>query len=420
MEYEPKDLPSLKKIDEQIPAIKTILKINKLLSLVGIGSKKIKALETQFAEILKQKEELENYPTKFNRYFSNDGWIVHDLLDFEIVKKAVDLYDEGRVQEAKKLIMDYYSPKEMDQRLLYLRHVHEFQTRIKFIEFALEDYKAGRYYSCVPILIMMIDGIVSDTIQKGFHAHNVDLNVWDSLTATDTGIEVVKNIFQSPRKKTSLAEITLPFRHGILHGRDLGYDNYEVAAKCWAFLFVIRDWIISKRTEEDRIKKYQEENKKVTWKELVEQINELDKTKKALNTWEPRKITQEYINKINSESSVEKDSPEEMVVNFLDYWNNKNFGMMAKLYSEFYTDNYKKFAGDIRSEYDHQKLINYNIIQINDEAPSITEIYLMATIEQDDIEERKIKFRCIYEMGKHETVPRNLKTGQWKVITANH
>lgn len=39
------------------------------------------------------------------------------------------------------------------------------------------------------------------------------------------------------RNKTTTEDLTLPLRHGILHGRDLGYSNQMVAAKCWAVGF---------------------------------------------------------------------------------------------------------------------------------------------------------------------------------------
>lgn len=418
MKYEPKDLPSIKNFDRDIPPLKTILKLNKFLTFFGLGSKNIKDLELQFDQLLKQKEELEEYPTKFNRYFSDDGWIAHDLLNFELIKSTVDLYEENKFNEAKQLLFDYYQPEKIENRLIYIKHIPEFQIRFNFIENALDDYNSGRYYSCIPLLIMVIDGVVNDVLQKGFHAQNIDLNVWDSITATDTGIQIIKDIFQRSRQKTTTNKITLPFRHGILHGRDLGYDNHEVACKCWAFLFVIRDWIISKKSENSRLEKFQEQNKAVSWKELFQQINELELTKKAIKEWKPREISGQYINLLNYDKKAENDLPEATILIYLEYWKNKNYGMMARLHSALWTDNYKKYAGEIREEYDTKNLLDYQIVKIIDESPSITEILVKAKINTKD-NEKDIKFRCIYEKGKNEPVTRNLKSGEWKIVLVN-
>ncbi len=376
MTYEPKDLPSIKKVDSDIKAINLILKINRMLSKIGLGSKKLLTLENDFHKNLEMKKELEIYPTKFNRYFNEDGWIVHDTLDFEVIKKAVDLYKNNDKEEAINLIKNFYSPKNIEKRMFYFKGLQEFQSRIKFIEYALEDYKKQKYYSCIPIILITIDGIVNDTLRKGFHSENINLDIWDSITATETGIYKVKEIFQKSRKKTTTEPIKYPYRHGILHGRDLGYDNYEVAVRSWAFLFVVRDWILSKKSESKRYTEYQEKNKVKSWKELFKEIAELEKTKKAISDWKQRNITKEYLSYINSKNNFIEDSPEKVVLEFLDFWKKKNYGGMSQLFSDLLIHNPKSFVRDIRFEYENFELLDYRIVGINDEAPSISEILL--------------------------------------------
>jgi len=42
--------------------------------------------------------------------------------------------------------------------------------------YALEEYENGRYYACVPLLLMIIDGIVNDISKEtGFFAEKTDL-----------------------------------------------------------------------------------------------------------------------------------------------------------------------------------------------------------------------------------------------------
>ena len=259
--YEPEDLPSHKKLDEELSSFELILKLNGLLSKIGLGSRKLSDMKPQIENLKKQKNDLIQYPTKYNRYFSEKGWIAHDSMNFEIIKKAVDLYEQNSPNEAEEVIKDYYSPSEVESRFVYLRNIPEFKIRIRLLECALQDYKNERYYSVIPLLLMIIDGVVNDVMQKGFHADNLDLMVWDSLTSTDFGIQKIKEIFTRSRKKTNTEILDLPFRNGILHGRDLTYDNYTVACKSWAFIFFIKDWINSKKSEKDRLERYIEKSK---------------------------------------------------------------------------------------------------------------------------------------------------------------
>jgi len=112
-----------------------------------------------------------------------------------------------------------------------LKGIEEFQPRAWLIYKALDDYLAERYHACVPVVLMMIDGFVNDLEQKGFFATNIDLTVWDTIAAHDSGLNTLTTIFGKSRTKTTSEEINSPYRNGILHGRDLGYDNRKVAAK---------------------------------------------------------------------------------------------------------------------------------------------------------------------------------------------
>ena len=149
-------------------------------------------------------------------------------------------------------MLDHYGPDQVAQRIFFLDHVEQLHVRRKLIDYALEDDRAGRYYSAVPLLLMVIDGAMNDATGKGFHASDITLDVWDSLMVADGAIYKIKEIFQKGRKKTRTERIDVPYRNGILHGMDLGYDNSTVTAKCWCFLFIVRDWLVSKKSEAER------------------------------------------------------------------------------------------------------------------------------------------------------------------------
>lgn len=56
--------------------------------------------------------------------------------------------------------------------------------------------------------------------------------VSDSIAAHETGLKALARIMGRGRNRTNEEIISVPYRNGILHGRDLAFDNKVVAAKC--------------------------------------------------------------------------------------------------------------------------------------------------------------------------------------------
>jgi len=309
------ETPSIKHVREQMRAFKLILGANRALGFLGLGSKKIAELQTQYEDICKKMEEYTEYPAKFNRYLSNEGWLAHDTFEFSALKQIVDEYEENGKDRATKLLLDYYGPDNLADKMFFFISVDELRVRERFIRFALEDYKEKRYYAVVPLLLMIMDGAVNDAVGKGLHAEGIELDAWDSLTTADGAINDIKAIFQRSRKKTRTEEIAFPFRNGILHGMDLGYDNQVVAAKSWCFLFVVRDWIAAKTSEPTRRKAFEDETRTPTLREIADTMAKTQKLKQAVAAWSAREISAEYVQELNQDHVADRDTPEHAVQN---------------------------------------------------------------------------------------------------------
>lgn len=403
------ELPSFKDLTQNIKGLKLFLRIYKFIRLFGFKNKKLDEMKDKLDEISHQIKEHKEYSSKFNKYFSDKGWIVHDSSNFEVVKKAVDTFEVKGKEKAQIVLLDYFSPQNIEHNIFRLKFCNEFKDRFRFIEFALEDYKKGRFYSTIPLLIMVIDGAVQDAISKGFHAKNIDLSSWDSITSVEDGISKIKNIFQKSRMKTTTKRISCPYRHGIMHGRDLAYDNNEVAAKCWCFLFVVHDWIQSKSTEEKRRAKFIKDTTPPSLKELAKQMKKTQAIKDDIKVWRPRKISNQHIQNINEGKIHDDCLPEIIAYNYLKLWIRKNYGYMSKLYSI----RWKKTAKEIRELYDVWNVEDFEITSIKDETPAITEVWIIANCK--DNTSIKCKFRLIYETEKGEPLPRNMEKGTWKI-----
>ena len=259
-----------------------IIRINRILRCIGLGSKKISALQTQYDEMRRQLTELTEYPRKFNKIFSGDGWLAHESMNFEVMKKTVDDYESGKSEEAEQTLLNYYGAEQVEKRMFFFLGLEELRVRRKFIDYALAEYKESRYYSTVPLLLMIIDGAVNDATGKGFHTSGIDMDVWDCLTTSDGAIYTIRDIFKKGRKTTCTDNISLPYRNGILHGMDLGYDNPTVAAKCWCFLFVVRDWLVSKKSEAQRKIAFEKETRSLSVREVIETVARTNRLEEAI------------------------------------------------------------------------------------------------------------------------------------------
>lgn len=408
-----KELETLKYYEKQINNFKLIINFNKSLRLIGLGSLEIAKMEKQLKEVESQLNDLKTIPMKFNSYFSNRGWISYDSINIDFMKNTIQIFEDKGIDEAEKHLYDYYKPDKLKFELIRLRGAPQIFKRNKLIEYAFEDYKCERYYSVVPILLMVIDGAVNEVLGKGFHAESADLNVWDSITNLDGGINKIKDIFRTGRNKTRDEIIDMPYRNGIMHGNELGYDNYKVAAKSWHFLFVIRDWIISKRTEPNRLEKYL---KGISPPSIIESLNsiaKIEKEKDEIRKWEPRIIANEYLNEISTNNIKDESLPEITLIKFIELWKNKNYGYMANKYWSMFFSNGKPNISDVRNMFKNDNIINYKITNITDEAPAISNIEFKAEIN-DEI--KNYNARLIFEGEDNQPHSRNSVKGQWKIV----
>ena len=410
------DTPSMKRLREQMRGSDLILGINRALRLVGLGSEKLAETRQQLTELKAQMEQMADYPDRFNKYFAEDGWLAHGSLDFGVLKDAVDQYEAVGPDAGTAILMRHFSPENLDGRLFFLNWAEELRVRSRLIHLAFDDYQAGRHHAVIPVLLMMIDGAVNDAVGKGFHANGIELDAWDSMTTADDSIDVIKAIFQRSRRKTRTEEISLPFRNGILHGMDLGYDNEVVAAKCWCFLFVVADWIVAKKSEDVRHAKFEEETRTPTWSELAQQIAANERAKAALDAWSPRNLDPGYLSGLNDGRAPDEGSPEATAIEFLELWSRRNFGGMSDLYWASDNPGSGAHAGEVRELLGDQTFAVYRIDVITDEGAGIAMVD--ATLDPDGEEPTPCTIRLIYETPDGQVAVRGLAGGSWRLVWA--
>ncbi|MGY8939783.1 MAG: hypothetical protein ACKVK4_07350 [Flavobacteriales bacterium] len=388
------DLPSYSKIRKDVQGANAIGKVVKFLSFFGIKNKSLNEAFSKIPDLKKEVEHLSTLPDRFNSYFAKLGWISHESMNSPLMEKAVELADNGDIEKAETILSNHFTSTEISWLQHRFRVLPAFSIRFELIEKAYNDTLERRFHSCVPLLLMIIDGAVNDISKsKGFFSKNTELKAWDSIASHSSGLTAIKEIFNASRKKTNTEEIFLPYRNGILHGRDLKFDNQFVVGKCWSTLFAVNDWA--------RALKEEKENPPIpekqltlgeSWRELKKTIVEHQEWKvksdlrwKELDNWKPRE-------NINIEpSNFNEFSPEKTAFEIAESWENKNYGNIAKLIHRFSDKeiNIGVEAGKIRRELEYKKLISFKIKSIRDEAPAISEITMDIVYQLYEVEKSK-------------------------------
>jgi hypothetical protein len=420
---------SYQKFNKDLKGIEAIKSVAGLLSVFGMKNDKLDDVFRDVTDMKNQYELLAKSPDKFNDFFAKRGWIAHESMNFDFMLTCIDLAEKGQIEIAEMELIEFYTSDKMKWLIHQLKGIPEFEIRYDFFLLAYEDTLAKRYHSVVPLLLMMIDGAVNDIDKgKGFFAENTDLTAWDSIAAHSTGLTVLKGILNDSRKKTNREEISLPFRHGILHGRDLGYANKVVTAKCWAALIAIKDWAGAvKQGKKNPPEIDPEPTLMESLKDLTNSVKEYNEGRKRnelvakkVEAWIPRKliIGKDILEKASSTEYTDF-MPEQEAIRFAEYWSKNNYGKIAKQIHKFTKAKLDENAeaGKIRKILYNKKLIDYKIIKVVDCSPAISEITLVFNFEMENIiREKEITIRFIYGKENGEILIIGDKNGQWKFL----
>lgn len=82
------ELPTINRLKQNLIGFKYLFKIYLFFEKIGIKNKKIDEAKKQFEQLSEAVEAHTLYTTKFNRIFSEDGWIVHDSINHNLIKDA--------------------------------------------------------------------------------------------------------------------------------------------------------------------------------------------------------------------------------------------------------------------------------------------------------------------------------------------
>ncbi len=372
---------------------------------------KYDSIFNNFSEIKKQSTII-FIPDKFNDIFSSQGWIAYDSMNLEVMSQAIELYEANGMEQAELFLALFYDEDKIKWELSRFKGHVEFRKRIRLANLAKEDYLAERYHACIPLLLSLLDGLVNDiSKQVGFFAENTNLTAWDCIAGHETGLQTLTCLMSIGRNKTNEEKITIPYRNGILHGRELEFDNKIVAAKCWAALFATKDWAIAISKAKNNPKPEQQ----ISWKESLKKLLENERQKKLLDEWKPRSSNDRlYLPYSGVSEQLPDNTPEKAVAKFIENWTSQRYGLLADDLAYFTNSPKGKKAGMAKSDFSRNIPLSYKILDVEDLAPAISHV----TVELifSNAITKKASVRMIYQDSSNNALVRSDNSGSWKVF----
>lgn len=357
---------------------------------------------TKMKEIEKQLSHMTHLISSFNKIFSDVGWCAYDSMKMTLMEKAIKAYEAGGIEAGEKVLIEYYKA-DVKGILHWVKNKSEaFMHRYSLIQKAFDLHFTGQYYASVPLFLIIIDGAVNDyTRSKGFFAEGTDVTAWDCLVGCSDGLAKLKDIFNKGRNKTTMEEIKLPYRNGILHGRDLNYGNVYVSCKCVALMFALADWMNLKDSEEQRKAKYDKASNPVSIAESIKKINQNAIDRREIDAWKKRDV----IVNINIHSSPSIEECEEYsylipLVQGFNAWKNKNYGELSLNFKNIFSKaiSNKKRAGECRKMFASKEFVSFEIKEIEERACVLTRILTQVQWKvKEKIFSESLEFGCVYE-----------------------
>lgn len=415
--------PSVAELQYQIDQAKTLLSNKTLVKQMGITPLQRMKIQTDIKRFEQTMKELIELPDSFNTFLGPYGWSAYESLSIELVKEVVSKVKESGVEAGEEVLISYFQDREKINHFL-VKASRRLGVRGKLFEHAYQDHFEHRFYSSVPLFLMIIDGFVNDIEQTGFFAENTNLLAWDSLAGHSTGLGKVSEVFSKSRKKTNDEVINIPYRNGILHGRDVNYDNAFNSSKLLSTIFALIDWQAAKeKMKQGKTKeKFIEPNEEEITAQIIattETIIDNAIQKELISKWEKREIeVGSEIPESGEINDYQLGTPERTMVEIIHFIKDQNYGHLAdRIYFDLNRISKAKKCGDLKEKYGKYNLTKFKLVEVEDISIVITVLTMEITFLNNEKEYSNIyKFRMIYSDEFQEALIKGHEKGSWRLM----
>lgn len=403
------DLPSSREVSNVLPAIQFARGLAKLAIKTGLGGEKAKRIVEGANNLLSQAEILD-LPDRFNAAFGERGWIATSSLSVEVMRTALESHEAGDTEAAEAIILDWVLMPDTINLFAITRSksFNLAQDRWHQLREALSLTQEERYWSAVPLVLLASDGFASDVLGTSPFEKNADLSLFDSMVAHPTALPALIARLTKGVRRSSDTPLFLPLRHGILHGRSLGYANRAVCGKAWMLMIALVDWAADKREEETRRAKDEARNSK-NWQEIVASIQKNQADKRAIESFTAMNWDGPF------DAELNEDDPPFAFREFLEGWKARNFGLMAKRAINITQQAQKYLAGRMRADTEHVQLTAFDILSVSQTTVARAEarVFMRGRTFKGDIEGEFAILAFRHTVGGEIAMPND--EGVWHV-----
>ena len=348
-------------------------------------------------------------PDQFNSTFAEHGWIAYDSMPLDVMKESIKLAKEVNLEQALNYMVNSYNEKSIDHIILRAKSRDHFEKRVRLLNLAKKDYLAERYHACIPLLLSLIDGLAGDISKHvGFFAENSNFELFDSIVGHRSGLPFLKTIMNTSGKMTNEEAIYTPYRNGILHGRALNFDNKTNAAKCWMTLACLIDWA-------DGFANPKQPKETISLIDSLRQLGETRKITERIDIWTPRSFPADTDWTKVTREQLTHDLPEYVLLDFMEYWQKKQWGKMVPLLQHCLYQHPGQAALEVKNDYSKVILDDFTLLEVKDDTPAITDVKLDLSILRNEIK-HKVSVRLIYIDQKGLPLLRGELNGKWSII----
>ncbi len=402
------DNKSNKEILASLEAFNSLLPILKFLD-----KSRFSDFDKRLTEISESAKSILFLSDDFNVRFADRAWVVYESMPMEAVKESILIFDSKGEAEAENYLVEIYNENYINMQLNRFKGDVFLKKRFRLLSLAKEDYLSERYHACIPLLLSLIDGIVNDVSKNvGFFASQGDLVIDDTIVAHESGLTQLRNIMSKGRNVTNENDITIPYRNGILHGRELNFDNKIVAAKCWACLFSVADWVRVYKNED--IKNNETKNEKFTdiWYEYFK----TQKMSKKINDWVPRDSVDYLPVHRDDFDKIPLNTPERAVADFLNNWIKGRWALIVDGLSYLYCCSLGEKIKRAKKEFPSHFPKSYKIISVKDEAPAISMVNVDVCFDSNSDNVKNFAIRLCYQDKNFNLLLRDEPDGKWYIV----
>ena len=289
----PRDISLPPAFQEQIDearSFRRLVPFLRLISWFGIGGDRLKVLASELKGYEAQVDSLVRLIGSFHHAFSELGWLFSDSTSVETAEKALNAHMKGNSDEAEILLASDFDGDRLNSAIMQMCQLDEFRERRAQLGEASALTREGRYLAATPLLLIIADGVGTDAFGKSIFAEGVNLEELNSFAGQSDALpELIRKICGA-RRKTSSSDIRFPYRNGIIHGRDLGYGNRLVNAKCWSLLGNIAD-VVRARKAGQALKS----ESKPSFRKALASYAQTKRFNQRINEWVPRPAIEESV-----------------------------------------------------------------------------------------------------------------------------